>query len=814
MNILVITYWSFNEPLTQAATLPYLSMMKSASGEDKVHLMTLEKEQFIIPKEEEAAIRVDLEAQGIQWIHKKYHKFGLRAMLAFSSNLLFLMRYCRKHKIDVLHAFGSPAATSAHLLHRLTGIKYVIDSYEPHAESMVENGSWRRNSLAYILLKNFEHYQARKATAVVATTDGMKDYAAKTYGHIPAAFVTKPACVDLNLFKPTYSLAISRSDLQIPTEDRVCVYAGKVGGIYLREEIFDFFDACHKHWNGAFSVLLLSDMQESEMLGLLEGKSIPREKIHLKFAPHAEVPNYLALADFAINPVKPVPSKRYCTSIKDGEYWAMGLPVVIPAGISDDSDLIRKEQIGVVLDELNTPAYEKAAASLDQILQRENPSLLRNKIRQIAHEKRGLHIAEYGYQKLYGPGGILRESISNFLVLIYNSYKDPLFQNLMYEYLTEQTERHHQFRFDLITFEQKQYALSAEAMKEEKALLTGKRVYWHPLTYHSGSFMFIKKSIDFGAALIKVLSISLKKRPSMILAFANASAAISYLLSRITRSKLMVYSFEPHSEFLAEFGIWRKNGWRYKILNSLEDKVAEKSDYILTGTRHMKEDLKGKANGLVLRAPSSVDPEVFRFLPNSRERIRKELGLEGRKVMVYAGKFGGIYYEDEIGTFCASLLKQDPSWYFIFLTPSPKDYVEKILDAAHLSTDAYHLHEAKGAHEVAEWLSASDIGLTAIPPYPFQRYRSPVKVGEYLMCGLPYITCAGVSEDDEWAIKEKVGIVVDALDETASNQIQKEAEIFFAEDPTSLRNRCRETGIAYRGRAQVDEAFERCLLEA
>ena len=59
-------------------------------------------------------------------------------------------------------------------------------------------------------------------------------------------------------------------------------------------------------------------------------------RIESLFVPYNQITDYYQIADFAINPVKPVPSKRYCTSIKDGEYWGMGLPVVITKNISDD----------------------------------------------------------------------------------------------------------------------------------------------------------------------------------------------------------------------------------------------------------------------------------------------------------------------------------------------------------------------------------------------------------------------------------------------------------------------------------------------
>lgn len=813
MKVLVITYWSFKEPLIHAWTLPYLRMIREVSeGRVQLHLLTLEKEGLQMEVAESEAVREDLAREEITLITRDYHKFGFTAMRSWLSNLLLLRRYCKREGIEALHAFGSPAATTALALHKLVGIPYVIDSYEPHVESMVENGSWRKGSLAHRLLRFFERRQARTAKAVLGTSMGMRDYAAKTYGHIPRVFLHKPACVDLDRFNPEHTFAhISRASLNIPEDARVCVYAGKIGGIYLREEIFDFFAACHQKWGDAFRVLMLSDLSPDEMQRLATAAGMPPEHIVLRFVPHAEVAAHLALADFAINPVKPVPSKRYCTSIKDGEYWAMGLPVVIPEGISDDSDIVREEDIGVVLEQLHAEGYSKAVDQLEALLASASRSELITRTRQVAQRYRGLHIAMESYRKLYGPDGLMFKEEKHFLALIYNSLHDPLFSNLVYRYMQHQSEQHLEYNFHLVTFEQQKYALTKTEREATKVDLTGERIYWHPLTYHTGRFMLVKKFYDFLTALITVLRIRSRHRPDLILAFANTSAAISYVVARLFNTRLMVYSYEPHSEFLAEFGSWRRSGWRYRLLNGLEERVGREADFILTGTEHMRKDLTGVAQGEVYRAPSSVDEGTFSFRAKARDVKRAALGIGEQKVLVYAGKFGGIYYDEEIGAFCAEMHRLDPDWYFLFLSPTPEEQVRQSLEAGGLSSECYHLTEAHSADEVAEWLSAADAGLTAIPPYPNQKYRSPVKVGEYLMCGLPYITCRGVSEDDQWAEEHRVGVVVDEISAGNAEKAVHELNELLLEPAELLRLRCRETGIAYRGRGQVDALFDEIL---
>ncbi|MGB1032134.1 MAG: hypothetical protein ACPGWM_05950, partial [Flavobacteriales bacterium] len=262
-----------------------------------------------------------------------------------------------------------------------------------------------------------------------------------------------------------------------------------------------------------------------------------------------------------------------------------------------------------------------------------------------------------------------------------------------------------------------------------------------------------------------------------------------------------------HSEFMVEFGIWKQNGWRNYVLSYLENKTAINADYILTGTSHMKERLLPISKGEVHRAPSSVDQNQFLFLPKERVSKRNELNWTDNKVMIYTGKFGGIYYDQEITGLCETLYSEDSSWRFIFLTPTDHSQVWNQIEQLQVPRDSFYITETKGSKEMSAWLSAADIGLSAIPPLSSQKYRSPVKIGEYLLCGLPYITCKGISEDDDVAISDHVGVVVDSLQSEDLNELESSISELLRDDSDEIRERCRASGIKYRGRAQVDKLF-------
>lgn len=392
-NILVVTYWGFNDALIQAYTLPYVKIIsKNLPEGSTIFLVTLDKNPIVIP---------DLSDWNINSISIRYHPFGVKGMWMWMKTIFKLILLIRRRKIDVIHAWCTPAGAMGYILSKITKKPLVIDSYEPHAESMVENGNWQKNNLAYRFLFFFEKLQTKRAKFLISTTRGMESYAKEKYYYIGKNFFVKPACVDLDFFSKN---KIKNKELieKYHLEGKmVCVYAGKFGGIYLDKEVFDFFKVAEDYWGDTFKVLILSSHPETEIEQFRLQSNVKKSSILHLFVSYAEIPDYIGLGDFAITPVKPIPTKKFCTPIKDGEYWALGLPVIITKDISDDSDIIESNKIGVVLKELNNEAYLQAIKEIDYILMNNLKQDLQKKIRLIATEYRNFDIADKIYKTIY-----------------------------------------------------------------------------------------------------------------------------------------------------------------------------------------------------------------------------------------------------------------------------------------------------------------------------------------------------------------------------------------------------------------------------
>ena len=403
-NILVLTSWSYKEGLIQSYTLPYLRMISEhLKADERLFLVTFEKENIRTTPEEESAARTSLKADKIEWVKYNYSRPSVGSVFNSYGFIKGFLQLIKKKNISLIHSFCPPISSLGYIISILSGKKLILDSFEPHADAMVENGTWKAKKIRHRTLSFFERRQVRRASKVIATATGMMDYAQKQYGYkIPKDdFFVKPACVNLDQFSLLTQTQRQNIKKELGFQDKVvAVYAGKLGGIYHDKEVFEFIKEAYDYWHGNFVFLMLTSTERSQIDLLAKEAGLNPEVVVSKFVSHSEIQKYLSAGDFALTPVKSVPTKKLCTPIKDGEYWALGLPVVITPNISDDSDIIEANDIGAIINSLDTKGYRSAIKKIDTLLHQDREEL-QQKIRNIAIQYRSLDIAKNIYKEIY-----------------------------------------------------------------------------------------------------------------------------------------------------------------------------------------------------------------------------------------------------------------------------------------------------------------------------------------------------------------------------------------------------------------------------
>ena len=387
----------------------------------------------------------------------------------------------------------------------------------------------------------------------------------------------------------------------------------------------------------------------------------------------------------------------------------------------------------------------------------------------------------------------------HLVVFIYNSYNDPLFKGILLPYLLRERENN-RFVFHLITYEQKDYKVTLKDKREVKRYLLENNIHWFPLKWYSrnGFVSLFLKAYDVLAAFVLIGYLKGKYSLRGILSLGTVAGSMAYLLSITYRLKMYLYQYEMHSEFLKDYEIWNEKDISFKILNYLERKSAQKANVIATGTSHMVDRLSNKkgVSAQLFRLPSCIDD--LHFVWDSKLSLKSKIGFDRNLVILYVGKFGGIYYTEEVFQLFKSFLKKSMDTRFLIVTPQDHGEIAFYFDRYDIPRTHYHITSAEH-QEVRKYINSADIGLVTVAPLPSQKYRSPIKVGEYLCCGLPYLVCRGVSEDDIVAEEYDVGVVLEDFTEESLNKAYPKILSILNQDKRDLAKRCRRVGQQYRG---------------
>lgn len=378
IRILIFAYYSFEDPVFQSAVLPYFMQFPNKENYQFI-LLTSEQKQFSQSGARKSQIREDLKKHNITWYQLNWHsgRFKLlKKAFDFVVGMVFSIFLILKHKVSIVYSEGFPGAIISHYIAKITRKKHVVHTFEPHADYMIEGGVWTENSWEGKLIQSAEKRIANQCELILTGSEAYRDIIL-SWGVSGEKIKIVPSCVDADFF--TYSAQDRnsiRQQLNIAPEEVVITYLGKFGGMYMEEELFEFFKVCEQHKELTFRFFIFSGDNQDQINQWIDQHQLPREKVFLSFLTREEVPKYLSASDFGFVGVRTFPSKRYCSPIKDGEYWASGLPIIIPAGVSDDYLLVDKHSLGVVIDQLNPESYRSAVEKMKKYVgKRENTSI-------------------------------------------------------------------------------------------------------------------------------------------------------------------------------------------------------------------------------------------------------------------------------------------------------------------------------------------------------------------------------------------------------------------------------------------------------
>ncbi len=203
-----------------------------------------------------------------------------------------------------------------------------------------------------------------------------------------------------------------------------------------------------------------------------------------------------------------------------------------------------------------------------------------------------------------------------------------------------------------------------------------------------------------------------------------------------------------------DFSGLSKNSLQYKILKSTETKLLKRAEVVLTRSAkavslHMEKIGKELSEKFFV-VSNGRDSSVFIPDEDQRNGYRKQLDIaEDEKVFVYCGSLGKQYGVEEMMEVFSSYHQQQPKCKFLVLTGSPDYLTNKIPEAIR----ALVLVKSVTTQEVPYYLNVADIAFAIRKPTYSMQGIAPIKLGEYMLMGLPCIASKGIGDTEPILVK-------------------------------------------------------------
>lgn len=390
------------------------------------------------------------------------------------------------------------------------------------------------------------------------------------------------------------------------------------------------------------------------------------------------------------------------------------------------------------------------------------------------------------------------------LYLSYTGLLEPLGHSQLWGYLRELSGDH---EFSLITFEKPRDLRDRERREMMRRLVEGAGIDWHPLRYHrTPTFPATTWDLLQGAATAGWILRRADTDFDLVHARGHVAGALALLLWRTTGISFVFDLRGFWAEAKVDAGHWTAGGVLHRTVNSLERRMIDCAAGLVVLTDNAREVLEMSPRTGDLppteTVPTCVDLELF-VPEDEREPADEECFTLG-----YVGSASGRYRFSEVLDCYEYLLDKRPDAWLHILNRGDHEEIRCELERRGLEQVKV---EERPHQDVAQAMKQMDAGVFFYPESKASKATSPTKMGEFLACGLPCLTNAGVGDAAPILRAQDTGVVLEAFHEEAKREaVDRLLEL--ATDPNTTK-RCRGTAVEEFSLDRGVKAYDRLYQE-
>ncbi|MEP1201235.1 glycosyltransferase family 4 protein [Tateyamaria sp.] len=379
------------EPLGKSQVFAYL---RGLSDDYTITLITYEKPEDWVDSTRVEHARVVCERHGIRWLPQRFcaKPRVIAPALSMIRMVWLLWREVGAGNADLIHARSYVPAAVALLVRRLTGVPFIFDMRALWPEELITAGRLRRQSLLHRAIVAVERACLDRASAVVSLTHAAVDHLKLEYPEELRGqqIVVIPTCADLERFNS------SLKRMSGPT------LHGCIGTVLSGWFRIDWLAAwlstiAVRDPDALFEIVTQDDAER--VREVLDPMNKLDKRLSIGPRPAEDMPlvvrghdlSVMFYAGGQISEIGRSPTRM-------AEVLGCGLPVVANEGVGDVAKIVRKYNVGVIVEGGSTDNMAKAFDALQTLMQ--DPDLP-NRCRTAAENEFSLETGTAAYRDIY-----------------------------------------------------------------------------------------------------------------------------------------------------------------------------------------------------------------------------------------------------------------------------------------------------------------------------------------------------------------------------------------------------------------------------
>jgi len=378
-KVLFITYDGLTDPLGQSQILPYFKGLSKLGH--SITILSCEKPNIYPTKAE--LIKTICKESKIDWKFVYYTKKP--PILSTISDLNKMEKKAlelhKKKAFDIVHCRTVVPSGIALKLQK-EGVKFIFDIRGFWTDERVDGRLWNLNNPLYKLI--YHHFKTKEKKAykganhIITLTQNAKNELIKSFRINANIIDTVPCTVDLNHFKLTKEIIDKseqlKEEFKITRNTPVVCYAGSLGTRYMIHEMLSCFKTIQTKYSKA--IFLIVTHSDTEDLKELSNQLEIKESIRITSTSYQSIPAFIALADLALYFIYVGKSGKAVSPTKQAEFLSLGVPIITNDGIGDSSDIIGKNNVGLIVSDFNEQAYQNVSEQISKLMNKPSDEII------------------------------------------------------------------------------------------------------------------------------------------------------------------------------------------------------------------------------------------------------------------------------------------------------------------------------------------------------------------------------------------------------------------------------------------------------